>query len=98
MFSSISIEKLRAPMGALCLIAFVGLACKLSSLTGTKMNMFESATAQDGAGKIKAKMGSDNPKVSRMEIHEDRLEITSHLRFDFPRTVLRGGAFEHIHL
>ena len=76
MFSSISIEKLRAPIGALCLIAFVGLACKLSSLTGAKMNMFEGANAQDGAAKIKTKMASDTPKVSRMEIHEDRLEIT----------------------
>jgi len=30
---------------------------------------------QDGAAKIKTKVGSDTPKVSRMEIHENRLEI-----------------------
>jgi len=76
MFSSTSIQKLFAPVGALCLIALVGFACKLSSLTGTKMNMFEGANAQDGAAKIKSKIGVDTPKVSRMEIHEDRLEIT----------------------
>jgi hypothetical protein len=75
MFDSISIDKLRAPIAALCLIALVGLACKLSSLTGAKMNMFEGANAQDGAAKIKAKVGGDSPKVSRIEIHEDRLEI-----------------------
>jgi hypothetical protein len=75
MFSSTSMEKLKVPVSVLCLIAFVGVACKLSSLTGAKMNMFEGANAQDGAAKIKTKVGGDTPKVSRMEIHEDRLEI-----------------------
>ena len=37
MFSSTSMEKLKVPVGMLCLIAFVGVACKLSSLTGAKM-------------------------------------------------------------
>ena len=75
MFGSSSMEKLKVPIGVLCLIAFVGVACKLSSLTGAKTNMFEGANAQDGAAKIKTKVGSDTPKVSRMEIHENRLEI-----------------------
>ena len=75
MFDSNSNHKLGVPIGALCLIALVGVACKLSSLTGTKMNMFEGANAQDGAARIKTKVGNDTPKVSRMEIHEDRLEI-----------------------
>jgi len=37
--------------------------------------MFEGSNAADGAAKIKAKVGSDALKVSRMEIREDRLEI-----------------------
>jgi hypothetical protein len=59
----------------LCLLVLVGVACKLSSLTGAKMNMFEGTNAQDGAAKVKAKLGSDSVKVSRMEIHEDRMSI-----------------------
>jgi hypothetical protein len=62
-------------IGGLCLLIFVGAACKLSSLPGAKMNMFEGTNAKDGAAKIKAKVGTDALKVSRMEIHEDRLEI-----------------------
>jgi hypothetical protein len=68
-------EKFRAPIGALCLIVLVSMACKLSSLTGAKVNMFAAANAQDGAAKIKAKVGGNVLKVSRMEIHEDRLVI-----------------------
>src|SRR5256885_15963601 len=56
MLNSILIKKLRTPLSALCLIVMVGVACKLSSLTGAKMNMFEGIIAQDGAAKIKAKV------------------------------------------
>jgi hypothetical protein len=37
--------------------------------------MFEGTSAQDGAAKVKAKLGVDNVKVSRMEIHEDRMSV-----------------------
>ena len=37
MSGSASMEELKVPFGVLCLIAFVGVACKLSSLTGAKM-------------------------------------------------------------
>jgi hypothetical protein len=66
---------LYSSIAGLCLVIFVGAACKLSSLPGGKMNMFEGANAKDGAAKIKAKVGGDALKVSRMEIHEDKLEI-----------------------
>jgi hypothetical protein len=76
MFNLSSTEKLRAPIGALCLIVLAALGCKFSSLTGgTKLNMFEGVNARDGAAKIRTKVGGDALKVSRMEIHEDRLEI-----------------------
>ena len=67
--------KLRASIGALCLLALVGVACKLSSLPGAKMNMFEDSNAQDGDTKIKAKLGVDHVKVHRIEIHEDRVSV-----------------------
>ena len=54
-------------------LMLVVLACK--SLPGAKMNMFEGTNAQDGAAKIKAKLGVDSVKVSRMEIKEDRMSI-----------------------
>jgi hypothetical protein len=74
--NSMSIGKLRNMVAALCLLAFAGLACKqLANLPGAKLKMFEGTTAQDGAAKIKAKLGGGDVKVSRMEIHEDRLEI-----------------------
>lgn len=57
-------------MAALVLIV---LGCK--SLPGAKMNMFEGTNAQDGAAKVKAKLGVENVNVSRMEIHEDRMSI-----------------------
>lgn len=59
-------------MAALVLIA---LGCKSLSVPGAKMNMFEGTNAQDGAAKVKAKLGVDNVKVSRIEIHEDRISI-----------------------
>ncbi|MGZ8846948.1 MAG: hypothetical protein ACXW3C_10835, partial [Pyrinomonadaceae bacterium] len=49
-------------MAALVLIV---LGCK--SLPGAKMNMFEGTNAQDGAAKVKAKLGVENVNVSRME-------------------------------
>lgn len=54
-------------------LILVVLGCK--SLPGVKMNMFEGTNAQDGAAKIKAKLGVDSVKVSRMEIKEDRMSI-----------------------
>ena len=78
MLESNSVAKLSTPIAALCLLAVAGLACKtLSSLPGAKMNMFEGTNAQDGAAKIKAKVGGDPVKVSHMEVHEDRLEIVA---------------------
>lgn len=53
----------------------VVLGCKSLSIPGAKMNMFEKTNAQDGAAKIKAKLGTGNVKVSRIEIHEDRMSI-----------------------
>src|ERR1700752_5210854 len=57
-------------MAALVLIV---LGCK--SLPGAKMNMFESSNAADGAKKVKDKLGVDDVKVSRIEIHDDRMSI-----------------------
>ena len=54
-------------------LILVVLGCR--SLPGAKMNMFEGTNAQDGAAKIKAKLGVDSVKVSRMEIKEDRMSI-----------------------
>src|SRR5436190_13719081 len=56
-------------------LILVVLGCKSLSLPGAKMNMFEGTNAQDGAAKVKAKLGVDNVKISRMEIHEDRISI-----------------------
>jgi hypothetical protein len=67
--------KLRSAISAFCLLGIMVVACKYSSLPGAKMNMFEGSNAQDGAAKIKAKLGVDDVKVSSMEIHENRLEI-----------------------
>jgi hypothetical protein len=68
-------RKVSASISALCLLALVGVGCKLSSLPGAKMNMFEGSNAQDGATKIKAKLGVDHVKVHRIEIHEDRMSV-----------------------
>ncbi len=56
-------------------LVLVVLGCKSLSLPGAKMNMFDGTNAQDGAAKVKAKLGVDHVKVSRMEIHEDRMSI-----------------------
>lgn len=61
---------------ALCLLGVVAIGCKLSSLPGAKMNMFEGTNALDGATKVKQKLGVDDLKVKYIEIHEDRLQIT----------------------
>jgi hypothetical protein len=53
-------------------LVLIVVGCK--SLPGAKMNMFEGTNAQDGAARVKTKLG-DNVKVSRMEIHEDRISI-----------------------
>ena len=68
-------SKSSIPFATMALLILVILGCKLSSLPGAKMNMFEGTHAQDGAAKIKSKLGADNVKVSRMEIHEDRMSI-----------------------
>lgn len=62
-------------IGSLCLLVLVALGCKLSSLPGQKMNMFEGRNTSDGAAKIKAKLGVDVVKVSHITIHEDKLEV-----------------------
>ena len=67
--------RLGTALCAVCLLAFVVVACKLSSLPGAKTNMFEGSNAADGAAKVKAKVGVDSVKVSRIEIHEDRMSI-----------------------
>jgi hypothetical protein len=54
-------------------LILIVLGCK--SLPGAKMNMFEGTNAQDGAAKVKAKLGVENVKVSRIEIHDDRISI-----------------------
>jgi len=59
----------------MALLILVILGCKLASMPGAKMNMFEGTNAKDGAAKIKSKLAADNVKVSRMEIHEDRMSI-----------------------
>ena len=75
MTKSTSAQNPTSVVAVICLLVLAATACKLSSLTGAKMNMFEGTNAQDGAAKVKAKLGSDSVKVSRMEIHEDRMSI-----------------------
>lgn len=58
------------------LLLLVATSCKLSSLPGAKLNMFAGTTAQDGATKIKKKLGVDDLRVKYVEIHEDRMQIT----------------------
>ena len=58
------------------LLLLVATSCKLSSLPGAKLNMFAGTTAQDGATKIKKKLGVDDLRVKYIEIHEDRMQIT----------------------
>lgn len=66
-------ERVRTSFTVLCLLGFVALACR--SLPGGKMNMFEGANAADGAARVKAKLGVESVKVSRIAIHEDQMSI-----------------------
>lgn len=68
-------SKVHVSVGVATALILLVLGCKLSSLPGAKVNMFEGTNAQDGATKIKAKLGVDNVKVSRMEVREDRMSI-----------------------
>ena len=63
-------------LATLCLLGLVAIGCKLSSLPGAKMNMFEGTNALDGVNKVKQKLGADDLKIKYISIHEDRLEIT----------------------
>jgi hypothetical protein len=62
-------------LAAVAILIIVIVGCKLSSLPGAKMNMFEGSNAQDGAAKIKSKIGVSDIKVSRMDIREDHVQI-----------------------
>jgi hypothetical protein len=75
MYQSTPLKSISTALLTLTSIILVAVACKYSSLPGTKMNMFEGTNAQDGAAKIKSKLGVDNVKVSRIEIHDDRMSI-----------------------
>ena len=60
-----------------CIVLLLAAAfgCKLSSLTGHRMNLFEGTNAQDGATKLKEKIGVEFIKLTGIEIHEDRMEM-----------------------
>jgi hypothetical protein len=75
MSNTASHKAFRVTLISLCLLVVVSVGCKLLSLTGTKMNMFEGTSAQQGAAKVKAKLGVDTVKVSRISIHEDEESI-----------------------
>jgi hypothetical protein len=76
MLSGISAKNLGSVLSLLFLLVLAVLGCKLSSLPGAKVNMFEGTTARDGAEKIKQKLGVEDVKVSYIEIHADRMEVT----------------------
>lgn len=69
-------SRIRTLASFLGLLLLVATGCKLSSLPGAKVNMFAGTTAQDGAAKIKQKLGVDDLRVKYIEIHEDRMQIT----------------------
>jgi hypothetical protein len=73
--NSRTVKSLCTSMFTLMALILIVLGCKSLSLPGAKMNMFEGTNAQDGAAKVKAKLGVDSVKVSRMEIHDDRISI-----------------------
>jgi hypothetical protein len=75
MAKATSNDSARSLICAICLLASACVACKLSSLAPAKMDMFAGTTAQDGADKIKAKLGVGDLKVHDMEIHEDRMSV-----------------------
>ncbi len=74
----LSLRSSRKPGGfaVLCIFGLSVIACKLSSLPGAKMNMFEGTNALDGAVKVKQKLGVDDLKVKYIEIRDDRMELT----------------------
>src|SRR5262245_38386400 len=74
MFKSTSVRSILISILTMVALILIVLGCK--SLPGSKMNMFEGTNAQDGAAKVKSKMEVDDVKVSRIEIHEDRMSIT----------------------
>jgi hypothetical protein len=76
MLRSSSREKLGSWVVVLGLLGLVAIGCKLSSLPGAKMNMFQGTNALDGANKVKQKLGVDDLKIKYISIHEDRIEIT----------------------
>ena len=69
-------KRLGSLLTTVFLLALVALNCKLSSLPGGKMNMFQGTNAKDGATRIKQKLGVDDVKVKYIEIHEQRMQIT----------------------
>jgi hypothetical protein len=75
MYQSTPLHNITTALLTLAAIILVGVACKYSSLPGARMNMFEGTNAQDGATKIKTKLGADSVKISRIEIHDDRMSI-----------------------
>ena len=76
MLRSSSKERLGGWVVVLGLLGLAAIACKLSSLPGAKMNMFEGKNALEGATRIKQKLGVDDLKIKYISIHEDRIEIT----------------------
>jgi hypothetical protein len=75
MYQVTPLHSITTALLTLTAIILAGVACKYSSLPGARMNMFEGTNAQDGATKIKTKLGADNVKISRIEIHDDRMSI-----------------------
>jgi hypothetical protein len=75
MHESTPLKSIATAVLTLTAIILVAVACKYSSLPGAKMNMFEGTNAQDGAAKIKTRLGVENVKISRIEIHDDRMSI-----------------------
>ncbi len=69
-------KRLGSLLTTVFLLALVAMNCKLSSLPGGKMNMFQWTNAKDGATRIKQKLGVDDVKVKYIEIHEQRMQIT----------------------
>jgi len=76
MLTSTSNQTRESWFAVFCLLGIAVLGCKMASLPGGKVNLFEGTTAADGAAKIAQKLGVADPRVKYIEIHEDRMEIT----------------------
>lgn len=76
MLTRTSTQSRGSSFAVFCLLALLVLGCKMASLPGAKLSMFEGTTAADGAAKIAQKLGVADPRVKYIEIHEDRMEIT----------------------